>query len=301
VLLTIIERIKLSFPPSPNWRFEQQTTPPTLGWAKRVNEKRLDAEVAKRRDRCLEIIKDSRKYCDFIDGKVAVVVLSCKRWRTLERLIKSMQSFFSSIDGYRPLERVLVDNGSGDELMGKAKAARFFDRIVAHPKNLGMAGALRDIFPELDAEYILLLEDDFVLDYDRPFLERCIRLLKEFPEIGIIRLKNQNNWWKPHRVIAPLRRTSDGTEFWTWLSSRDGTLNGWAAGSVLFRKVSYMSTGELPLVDANLPRRKKMHQGYVYECVYGKEYNKTWLAAKIKDVCPFVQPNDSQASEGWGG
>lgn len=296
----IIERIKLRFPPNPDWRFQKQVEPPVFRWARMISEKRFNKEVAEREEQCSEIIRNSKKYCDFVEGKVALIVLSCRRWWTLERLMKSMEHFWGEVDKYQPFECILVDNGSGDDLIKKTKQYNFFNRIIAHPQNLGMVGALRDIFSRTDAEYILLVEDDFIFDFGKPFLNRCVQLFKEYPEIGIIRLKNQNNWWKPHRVIAPLRRTSCGDEFWTWLPSRDGMLNVWAAGSVMFRKASYCSTGELPSVEANMTRDKKMHQGFVYECVYGKKYNKQWLAAKMQDCCVFSQPNDSKPSQGWG-
>jgi hypothetical protein len=296
----VIERIQGYFPPDKDWKCQRQTEPPAFGWARRVSEKVLAQEVLRRRPSCEEILRNGHKFCDYTDNKIALIVLSCRRWPMLERLVESLKPFFAGVETYQPLERILVDNGSGEGLVDKARTLKFFDRIVAHPQNLGMVGALRDVFRKTDAEYILLLEDDFVLEYERPFLERCKRLFQEYPEIGIIRLKNQNNWWKPHRVIAPVRRTSDGTEFWTWLPSRDGMLNVWAAGSVLFRKVSYFSAGELPEIQGNLPRSQKLHQGYIYECVYGKKYNQQWLAAKIKDGCVFIQPNDDCASRGWG-
>ena len=67
----------------------------------------------------------------------------------------------------------------------------------------------------------------------------------------------------------------------------------------MFRKVSYDFVGELPHADMNPHRSKKMHQGYIYECVYGKKYNKYWLAAKMKDLTPFFQPNDNEECSGW--
>ena len=179
------------------------------------------------------------------------------------------------------------------------KKFNFFDAIIANSENLGMAEALRRIFPKCRGEYILLVEDDFILDYKEPFLKKCLDIFHEFPEIGIIRLKNQNNWWKPHRVIAPLRSTSTGVEFWTWLPSKNGMWNVWAAGSVIFRKVSYFSVGGLPVMYKNPSRSKKLHQGYIYECVFGKKYNRLWLAAKIKNCYPFWQPNDNEPSKGW--
>ncbi len=287
-------------PPSPDWKRERQTTPPTFGWAKRVSHRTLERAVGRRRAICAGIIRDSARYCRFTPGSVSLVVLSCRRWGALERLIDSMRPLGAGA-GHEPLvERVLVDNGSGDTLVQQATAKGFFDRIIAHPRNLGMVGALRHAFRRVEGEYVLLVEDDFVLDATPPFLADCLSVFDEFPEIGLIRLKNQNNWWKPHRVIGPPRETRGGVAFWTWLPSVNGMLNVWCAGSVLFRKASYFHTGELPEAPENPTRDQVLHQGYVYECVYGQAYNRTWLAAKLRDHCPFWQPNDNEASRGWG-
>lgn len=287
----VLERL----PPDPNWKFQKQSTPPSFGWATRVGMARLEREVAQRLPHCKQILAQAERYCSFVPGKVSFVVLSCKRWHTLEKLLSSLQNWSET---YPKIEKILIDNGSGPELVAKARATQIFDTIVDHPQNLGMIGALRDAYRRVDGEYVLYVEDDFILDDAKPFLHKCITLLNENPEIGIIRLKNQNNWWKPQRVIAPKRKTSDGTEFWTWLPSSDGMMNGWCAGSVMFRRAAYFSVGELPDVP-QVTRKKRTNHAFMYEYIYGKEFNKRWLAAKIDGICPFVQPNDNLQSPGW--
>jgi hypothetical protein len=283
----------------PQWAQEKQPDPPNFGQAKRIPRWLLNWVIRRRRPKTSEIIRNGKAYCDFEEGLISLVVLSCKRLPELKRLCESMIAFFQEVGDYPKIERILVDNGSGHELLDYAQGLNFFDRVIAHPENLGMAVALNDAYPKCHGEYILLIEEDFVLEYSVPFLQRCLDIFSEYPEIGIIRLKNQNNWWKPFRIIGPLRATSDGTEFWTWLPSLNGRLNVWAAGSVLFRKVSFFSTGSIP-IGPNVSRDQRLHQGYLYECVYGRQYNKTWLAAKVKDCYPFVQPNDNPDSSGWG-
>ncbi|MBI4341821.1 MAG: glycosyltransferase [Candidatus Omnitrophica bacterium] len=285
--------------PKPTWAREVQTEPPNFGQAQRVSSLALWWEVARRRPRCEAILAQGQALCPFVPGLVSLVVLSCRRLPQLQRLCDSLIPFLGSVETFSKFERILVDNGSGQELLAYAKSLNFFHRIMAHQTNRGMLDALRGAFTVCRGEYILLLEEDFVLQYDRPFLRACLDVLTDYPEIGIIRLKNQNNWWKPHRRIAPLRSTRSGVPFWTWLPSADGTLNVWSAGSVLFRKVSYVSTGPLP-EGPNVSRETISHQGYLYECSYGRRYNRTWLAAKLKQCYPFVQPNDHADSPGWG-
>lgn len=296
----IINKIKNRFPPDKEWKFQPQTNPPTFGYAKFISDKELANIVSSRKERCKEIINSSEKYCKFKKKKVSLVVLTYKRWNTLDRLIKSMKPFFDTIETYDKIEKVLVDNGSGEEYINKVKKTDFFDRVVSNKTNLGMVGALQKIYQELDGEYIMFIEDDFILEYNKPFLDNVLNVFEEYPEIGLIRLKNQNNWWKPHRIISPIRKTSKNVEFWTWVPNKDYTLNGWCAGSVIFRKSSYFSTGELPKINGNVSRNNKtMHQGYIYECEYGAKFNKVWLSAKLKNCYPFLQPNDNEESPGW--
>jgi len=289
--------------PAANWKLQRQTAPPTFGHARLLTKNAMETEITKRAQRCREILGNAGGYCDFVKGKVNLVVLSCKRWHALKRLIDSMRPYFAGIEKYPKIEKILVDNGSGGKLIENVKKENFFDRVISHSENLGMVGALRDAYRKIDGEYVLLLEDDFILEYDKGFIARAIDIFNEFPEIGIIRLKNQNNWWKPYRVVGPLRKTRKGTEFWTWLPSRNGTLNVWTSGSVMFRKAGYFAAGELPEVKRNIPRKgifeRRTHQGYIYECVYAKKFNKLWLAAKIKDCYPFFQPNLNKESTGW--
>ena len=80
--------------------------------------------------------------------------------------------------------------------------------------------------------------------------------------------------------------------------SLNGKLNVWAAGSVMFRKISFLSTGEIKY-KKNISRNKAGHQGYYYEEIYGKKYNKFWLAAKIKIAIRLFNPNDNDEFPGW--
>ncbi len=283
----------------PAWATETQPDPPNFGRARLIPRWWLDWIVRRRRRKVRPIIERAKESPDFEPGLVSIVILSCQRPDELKRLVHSLSTFLDEVEDCKKIETILVDNGSGPELLQWAEDSGFFTRIIAHEKNLGMAVALDHAFPTCRGEFILLLEEDFIVKYDRPFLKRCLTLFAEYPEIGIIRLKNQNNWGKPFRIIGPRRDTSDATSFWTWLPSRNGSLNVWAAGSVLFRKVSFTATGPIP-VGANVGREKPHHQGVIYELHYGKRYNKTWLAAKIKDCYPFIQPNDNPESPGWG-
>lgn len=277
--------------PRPEWSREKQPDPPNFGQARLIPKWRLNLAVWQRRKRALRIVSQGERHCSYKEGMVSLVVLSCKRLPEFKRLCETLKPFFEKVEDYPLLEKILVDNGSGDELVSYARELDFFDKIIAHEENLGMAKALNDAYKKCEGEYITLIEDDMVVEYNRPYIKQCLDVLKEYPEIGIVRLKNQNNWWKPGRIISPERKTSTGVDFWTWLPSRHGD-NVWACGSTLFRKTSFFSTGLLETGEGR-------EQAYIVENVYAKKYNKTWLAAKIKNCYPVIQPNDNTESPGF--
>ncbi len=277
--------------PRPEWSREKQPDPPNFGQAKLISNLRLGLSAWLRRGKAERIINNSAQYCQFEKGLISMVVLSCKRLPQFKRLCESMKPYFENIENYPKLEKILVDNGSGKELVDYAESLNFFDKIIAHPKNLGMAAALNDAYQKCRGEYVLLIEDDMIVDYHQPVIKQCLDVFNDYPEIGIVRLKNQNNWWKPVRIIGPLRSTSTNVEFWTWLPSKHGE-NVWACGSTMFRKASFFSTGLLQSGEGR-------EQAYIVENIYAKVYNKTWLAAKIKDCYPVVQPNDNEESPGF--
>lgn len=288
-----------------DWSKQKQTDPPYFGQARLISQRELDQVVSTRQKKCLDILEKYKKQKPYTEGLVSIVILTCLRPQVLKRLCESLFSFLEQIENYPHVEVNLVDNNSGPELINYAKSINKFKQIFAFEENHGLAGAMQKVYPQLPGEYILFIEDDFIIDHDQPFLQNCIDIFTENPEIGIIRLKNQNNWWKPYRIIGPLRKTSNGSEFWTWLPSRNwrpfkgGELNGWAAGSVMFRKVSYLEAGEIP-TGPNFDRNVGQHQGILYEEVFGKQFNKLWLAAKMKNCYPFFQPNDEEVCPGWG-
>ncbi len=277
--------------PRPRWAQERQPDPPNFGQARLVSSLRLKCSVWPRRGRAQKIIANSESYCSFEPGMVSLVVLSCKRLPEFKRLCESLKPYFDKVEDYPKLEKILVDNGSGEELVDYARSTGIFDTIIAHTENLGMAPALNDVYQKCRGEFISLIEDDMEIEGDRPYIQQCLEVLNEYPEIGIVRLKNQNNWWKPNRIIGPLRKTSTGGEFWTWLPDRHGN-NVWACGSTLFRKASFFSTGLLETGEGR-------EQAYIVENIYARKYNKRWLAAKIKDCYPVVQPNDNVESPGF--
>ena len=276
-----------------------QTDPPNFGKAKFLPRFIFKLIVKRRKIKSERIIHYPIYLSQIKPNSLTILVLSCKRLDSLKKLVGTIEPFFKNTEVFDNIEFVLVDNGSDKDLLEWCKNKNFFTKIIHFEKNLGMCEALNRAYKKINTEFILLLEDDFIIDYKKPFLNDCIQIFREFSEIGIIRLKNQNNWGKKFRIIGPLRSTKNNIEFWTWLPSLNGKLNVWAAGSVMFRKIAYLHLGEIHC-NQNFSRSKNKHQGVFYEEIYGKKFNKIWLAAKIKNCYPFIQLERDAESPGWG-
>ena len=248
-----------------------QTDPPDFGNAKFINTFIANIICKIRRTKSLKIIEsDINK--NLLSNKISIIILSCKRINSLKRLYSSLKIFLSEIETYKNYEVILVDNGSGNELINWAHSTNFFNKIIPMKKNIGMCAALNQVYQTIDTEFTMLIEDDFIIKYNKPFMENCLKIFKNFPEIGIIRLKNQNNWGKKFRRIGPIRKINE-IKFWTW-----------------FPSFNYKH---------NVSRLNNNHQGIQYEEIYGKKFNKIWLAAKIYNCYPFVQLDQDNESPGW--
>lgn len=273
-----------------------QTDPPNFGDAKFINTFIANIICKIRRVKSFKIIEsDINK--NLLPNKISIIILSCKRINSLKRLHSSLKIFLSEIETYKNYEVILVDNGSGNELINWAHSTNFFNKIISIKKNIGMCAALNQVYQTIDTEFTMLIEDDFIIKYHKPFMENCLKIFKNFPEIGIIRLKNQNNWGKKFRRIGPIRKINE-IKFWTWFPSFNYKHNVWCAGSVIFRHVGYLKLGQINCKD-NVSRLNNNHQGIQYEEIYGKKFNKIWLAAKIYNCYPFVQLDQDNESPGW--
>lgn len=274
---------KKFFENKPNWSNEEQSIPPNFGKAKIINHKNFKKIINQKSEIRKKNINNERKYND----KVSIIILTCKREYLLEQLLDNLTNFLNNYETYKKVELIVADNGSdfskNSYLCKKYKISKHF----FFKKNIGMSNALRKVYSKINSSYILFLEDDFLIKYQKPFIKDCIDIFNEYKDIGIIRLKNQNNWWKPSRIIAPKRTLNSGVKFWTWIPNED--LNGWCAGSVMFKKSYYDSVGSLP-ISLNVGR----FQFFIYENYFAKKFNKYWNAAKIENCYPFIQNNKSK-------
>jgi hypothetical protein len=270
---------KEEFANKPDWSIDLQSNSPNFGNAKIISLNELNT-IIKRKKKSREQLKKKKI---IYDNKICILILTCKRENSLLNLLNSIKKYFKKIDKFRDYEIILVDNGSDYKKTSKICLDFKINKHFYFKKNIGMSNALRKVYSEINNSYIMLLEDDFILKYNKPFIRNCINIFIEYKDIGIIRLKNQNNWGKPYRIISPLRK-SKNIFFWTWVANEE--MNVWCSGSVMFKKEYYDRIGGLPW-SPNINR----FQFYIYENLFAKKFNKYWNAAKIKNCYPFIQNN----------
>ena len=258
-------------------------------------------ESRKRMDYCIEA---DRGWDKAKSQKVALVVLSCKRPKELQRLFDSLKRF--SCWRFGLTQAWFVDNGSCSEVERMAKGSGLFTGYRLHSENIGIGAAINDVLGQVNARYVLFVEDDLVLAEDTPFIPACEDIFDEYPQVGIIKLKHKAGWNDyPYRRIGPMQTTSMGVRFHPWLPSPRwsfrwgqrpwypiGIHNVWSLGPVMFRWCSWATTGPIPSGQGR-------GQAGAAEEWYARSFNLKWLAARPVDFAPFVQPVTPE-SPGFG-
>lgn len=133
-----------------------QSDPPFFGKAKFVNPL-ISNFICKIRKKKSEIILNSNLNNQLVKNKISIVILSCKRLNSLQRLCSSLRYYLECIEVSNNYEVILVDNGSGQELIKWAKSYKFFNKIFALENNIGMCKALNYVYQKLTLNLRCLL------------------------------------------------------------------------------------------------------------------------------------------------
>jgi GT2 family glycosyltransferase len=128
-----------------------------------------------------------------VNGRAGQVYAIILNYRTPELVVTAAERLCASrLD--RPLELLVVDNGSADGSVECIERHVPGARVIASQVNLGFAGgnnlgiadALQRASPTLDRHntYVLLLNSDVEVEPDT--LQRCLDYLAEHPQVGVI-------------------------------------------------------------------------------------------------------------------
>jgi GT2 family glycosyltransferase len=112
---------------------------------------------------------------------IGVVIVSYNVMHFLMQTLKSI--FASNIDGLE-LEVWVVDNNSVDKSVEMVR--KFFPtvKIIVNDGNVGFSAANNQAIRQMDAQYVLLLNPDTVLNEDT--LSLCKKYLDDHPEVGAL-------------------------------------------------------------------------------------------------------------------
>jgi len=109
---------------------------------------------------------------------VSIIIVNWNGGEVFQKCLESL----SEID-YRNTELIVVDNGSTDGSEKLAKKAK----IIKNKKNLGFAPANNQGFKISKGEYVLLLNNDTVVNKD--FLSKLIERMEQDETIGVLQPK----------------------------------------------------------------------------------------------------------------
>jgi glycosyltransferase involved in cell wall biosynthesis len=235
----------------------------------------------------------------------------------LELLKITCESIFEKIDKYEnklDIEFIIVDNGSGEDVLHYIQKTERFNKIIANELNLGIAKALNQGYQAAEGEFIFTMDDDWKCQAKDRFFSPCLEVINEFEDIGACRLKfydsacmelpREGNFFVytpdciPHKIlprdtmrnIGDLRKTASGVEFYSWMPHESYPYNVWACSCVLFRKAGYEMAG---------PLNEKLTNIEV-EPDFAGRFSKFYLAAKIlNNMNIFQHMGKGHKSPGW--
>ena len=110
--------------------------------------------------------------------KLSIVIVSYNVRTYLERCLQSVQKALEGIDG----EVFVVDNHSDDDSVAVLRASYPWVRLIENPENMGFACANNIAIRQSEAEYVLLLNPDTVVEEDT--LRHSLAFMDAHPEAG---------------------------------------------------------------------------------------------------------------------
>jgi hypothetical protein len=125
---------------------------------------------------------------------IVVGILNQNRFDLLERTMLSITKALGDKALY-----IMHDNGSDQHTMGRIRACQWyrkFKQVKWAGKNIGIGGgmnSLRAMARKLDAAYYIHLENDWECMRNGDWLQHCLDIMTNNPQIGIIKLRKQGD------------------------------------------------------------------------------------------------------------
>lgn len=117
--------------------------------------------------------------------KISIIILNWNGWEDTVECLKSLSKIT-----YSNYEMIVVDNDSTDDSVKHLKKFAKI-KLILNKENLGFAGgnntAMRQILKRGESDFVLLLNDDTVVDKD--FLSELVKVAQGEKKAGILGLK----------------------------------------------------------------------------------------------------------------
>lgn len=126
---------------------------------------------------------------------VSIVFISYKRFN----LLKQTYDSFKKICKYPNLELILSDDGSPKEIQNEMRGL-FFHKYLFSPRNFGLGNNQNKGITAAEGSYILNLQDDWFCHGPSDFIEVCLTVFDELPDVGYIRLWQHPSFSIPYDV-----------------------------------------------------------------------------------------------------
>lgn len=223
------------------------------------------------------------------NNKVSLVMLSCRRLHLLQ---KTCEALFAHIDKHEQnidFEYIIVDNGSDKELTDYVDSLNRFNKKIYNSKNLGIGRGLNQGFMAATGEFIFQLEDDWLCNMNEPFIGTSLEVLKEFDDIGIVRLKAKETR-KTSRNVGETRFTSSGAKVYPWFPTKM-PCGVYCFGCGVFKRQAFYYTGQIPT--KGIAPRKIEHE---YARMFEKYYNGSRVEGLLE---AFEHIGGRDKSPGW--
>ena len=110
--------------------------------------------------------------------KLSIVIVSYNVRSYLEQCLQSVQKALKGIEG----EVFVVDNHSEDDSVAVVRTDYSWVRLIESPENVGFARANNIAIRQSEAEYVLLLNPDTVVEEDT--LRQSLAFMDAHPEVG---------------------------------------------------------------------------------------------------------------------
>lgn len=227
------------------------------------------------------------------ENKISVLFLSCRRLPYLRKTLSSVRNYFKAVENSLTPILICFDNGSSREEQ-EALRSMGFDTLLLSDRNLGIGPAMNRLMDAVETEWILNLQDDWVVDnpFSIPFVSESIAIMESDPRIATVKLDAMHflDFSDRHRYSAGFRSPSGRSTF--FVQNPKLLWGGFSFPPSICRTSSLREVGRF---SEDRPNQR----GWA-ESEYSHRFSQRFFAAKSPEMLIFEHIGD-EPCHGWNG